>query len=151
MTTNAYKLACSTKAKREALVGRIEALAGQLGVAVEAKPGALRERAITVYMQLAHYRVLMTFDGDSNVGAFLGHWHTEYPIDMPRAERDALPNYPKSFGSYCGGSVNDITWGKATTCVETFEELLFFLESGFAALKRKLEQHASEIDTKVAA
>jgi hypothetical protein len=131
-----HKLSVSTKAKRELLVSELEALAKRLGVQIEVdRDRRLSPKEIYVTMRLEHFAVSMSLEGGSNVGAFIGHWHSKSLLKK-REERDNEMTYPRDFGFACGGSVNQHHWMKATTVREDFDGFLMMLEAGFERLKR---------------
>lgn len=123
---------CRQKKNRALFANEVKALAERLGATcrIDAE-GRLREREIYVVVQIGHYAVSMHFDGDSNVGAFLGHWH----MDVTAPNWRDLPVYPRDFAGVIGGSMNEIHWGKATTCECGFDGFLMSLELGIERLK----------------
>jgi hypothetical protein len=127
MNKTEHGLECSTKAKREALVKQVQAIADKYGATITASSS--RPREIYIEVNLAPFHVSMTFDGECNIGAFIGHWYT-----------DGAARFPVSFSIDCGGPVNTYHFGKATTCEDTFEDFLARLDAGLARLARNTWQ-----------
>jgi hypothetical protein len=119
-----YKSACSTKAKREAMARQVEMMAVRYGATAERRIGLWGPKAFDLTLALGDHRVMMTFNGASNVGAFLGHWYTE--------GREA--RYPLRFAGAIQGSVNTITFAKATSIENSFDAFLLSLECGLEFL-----------------
>jgi hypothetical protein len=117
-----YKKACGTAANRRVMMDACEALAVKYSATWARKPCyvAPGERVRGEHMNLTcgEYELSFEFDGSSRVGAFLGHWHgsraAHYPADFPAQ------------------SVNTITHGKATICVDTFGQFLAYVERGLS-------------------
>lgn len=126
-----YAKRSSTAKGREELAKAVELLAEQSGAKTERGPKNTMERNITLYVIVGSYRCMMHFCGESNVGAFLGHWHmgSDAPHEM---------EYPEGFASAIRGSVNPHHRRKATSCEETFDGHLRVLASGIEKLKLEL-------------
>lgn len=120
-----FSTMCATKKGRDICAAHVITMALRLGATFERKD---RPDHREIYLCLAYgpYRVSMHFEGGSQVGAFLGHWHTA---------TSSAATYPKTFAVSIGGTVNEYHWGKATTCKWTFDAFLESLECGFAALQ----------------
>src|SRR5258708_26245381 len=82
-------------------------------------------QCIDIGLALGPYLVNLSLNGKSNVGAFLGHWHTACKVDA---------HYPRTFAADIGGSINTFHYGKATTCEDSFGGLLRSLSYGLEAL-----------------
>lgn len=119
----------STKAKRAAALARIQEMAASIGIECEHEDAPLSTREVWVRLSFGPYRCNVDLDGDTNVGAYLAHWHMSHGPDGEGK------TYPTAFGLFIGGDVNQYHKRKATTCVETFDDLLHCLESGFAKLQ----------------
>lgn len=116
---------CATKRGRDICAARIIELALRLGATFE-RDDRSTEREIYLCLAYGPYRVSMHFEGGSQVGAFLGHWHTATSSDA---------TYPETFAVSIGGTINEYHRGKATTCQRTFDGFLRSLECGLAALQ----------------
>lgn len=123
-----YKTLCSTKTKRQKLAKEIEILAAEMGATVTT--GEYDQPfEITMCLRYGSYRVSMRFCGKTNVGAFLGHWHTDVFSEA---------KYPSDFGYVIGGSMNTHHYGKATTCEYAFEGFKSSLKAGLNKLSQNL-------------
>lgn len=123
--TDEFSTMCATKKGRDICAARIIDLALRLGATFE-RDDRPAERKIYLCLAYGPYRVSMHFEGGSQVGAFLGHWHT---VTSSNA------TYPKTFAISIGGTINEYHWGKATTCQWTFDGFLRSLECGLTALQ----------------
>jgi len=114
---------CATAKSREAMAARCKAIVEANGWTFWRNDILCRGREICFTASRSGHHVNFDFDGASRVNAFLAHWHA-----------DSGFTFPKSFGVYTGGDVNTFHYGKATTCVETFDAFLSCLEAGFQKL-----------------
>ena len=118
-----YAKLCATKASREKLAARAKEIVEANGWTFWRNDVLCRDRELCFTASRGGHHVNFDFDGASRVDAFLAHWHT-----------DSGFTFPKSFGVCVGGDVNTYHYGKATTCVETFDAFLSCLEGGFQKL-----------------
>lgn len=128
-----HKAACSTATKRKGLAEAIVAIAKDCGATCEIKQGALAPRALNVSATIGPRSVHMCFDGDSNVGAFLAHWCTH-----------GAATFPRDFGCTIGGTVNKFHFGKATTCVDTPEQLIAHVRAGLDVCRQLHETEMTQ-------
>lgn len=128
----------STNAKRLAALARIQAMAAAIGIECEHEDAPLSTREIWVRLSFGPYRCNVDLDGDTNVGAYLAHWHMSHGPDGEGK------TYPEAFGLRVGGDVNQYHKRKATTCVDTFDSLLFHLQAGFEKLQHVETKQAAE-------
>lgn len=144
---SAYRAACKTKASREALVAAIVALCVQHDLKHEVEDWAeISPSEVSVRFVVGHYACSVTFDGSLPVDEFTGDWHMDHAQDI-----ENLPRYPANFGRVIGGSLNDTTFGKATSVSDTFEGLVARLDHGIALLKLILRRHDAAATSATAA
>ena len=130
MTALPQRLTCSTAAKRKALASVILDVAAAHGADAEIVDWSeISPRELSVKISLGDYRCSVDFDGSSAVPGFLAHWH---------AGAFTGAKYPRDFGHVCRGSVNTFHFGKATTCVDTFDELRVTLDRSLDRLSREV-------------
>lgn len=126
MSKTEHATACKTAKGRERCAAAVEDLAKRMGATGSRSPHYEHApRRIQLELAFGPYRCSMSFDGDSNVGAFLGHWFVSI---------DSNARYPKAFGVAINGTVNTYHYSKATTCEGAFWTFLYSLEKGLATL-----------------
>ena len=123
---NEHRKMCSTKAQRLWMTQQVLAIAIANGASMTARDSKLYgKRCTALLISKGEWRCMMDFDGNSRVGAFLGHWYHD-------GESDAtLPPY---FGFTIHGSENPYHRRKATTCENTFAGFLESIRAGLEAL-----------------
>lgn len=132
MQRSEHRTLCATKASRAKLTKDIIALAERCGAHVIEVNTEDHPRETFIALGLGPYRVATWLDGGSNVGAFMGHWHSD--VYSPDAR------YPVTFALDIRGTLNTCHYRKATTCEDTFEGFLASLERGFESLKIELSE-----------
>lgn len=122
-----HKRLCGQAVGRERLARQIEALAGECGATTERRPAYLgHKRAILLLISKGEWRCAIDLDGDSRVGAFLGHWYSD--------DHDSAATLPDGFAGAIRSSVNPHHRRKATTCEDSFEGFLASLRGGLNAI-----------------
>lgn len=108
MPVDVYQAQCATKACRDLMAKRIEEMAAEIGAeAIREDMGRMHSRGIYMRVSRGPYYVTMSFDGDSRVGAFLGHWNIASGSDA---------TFPRDFLE----TPNQFHFCKATTCTDSF-------------------------------
>lgn len=139
-STRTYKKSCSTKKGRDAMMKEAIALVEKYGLKHETRTYRSNPREIGLRFVIGQYACSFSFNGDTSVDSFLGHWHTEFVKGWRDRE-----GYPPEFCWTIGGTINTITYSKATTYAETFEAFLGYLEAGIVRLKEVLEEQGLPI------
>ena len=119
-----YRSHCRSAAGRNRLLARLQELATEVGATLTR--GEFDDPTeIHVTLTRGPYAVSTWLNGRSNVGAFLGHWHTELRSGA---------TYPRDFAAAIDGTLNTCHFGKATTCENSFAAFLESLRAGFRVL-----------------
>lgn len=125
-----YKEVISTKKARKAAADAVRALGAEFGWEPANSYHAPGPREEQVNLRKGDCRVMMHFEGGSNVGAFLAHWYAEGGA--------GFAPYPNSFAAAIHGSCNTCHHAKATTCEDSFDGFLKSLRGGFEFLRENL-------------
>lgn len=131
---NEHKRLCSKATSRKALAAQIEAVARECGAAcAERNLGIAKSRSIDLRLRKGPWCCMIDLDGDSRVGAFLGHWYHD---------GEGPETLPAHFDLTIRGSENPYHRRKATSCCYTFEAFLESLRAGLMALPAESLQPA---------
>lgn len=123
---NEHRRLCATKSQREQMARQITKLAASHGATtMQRNSGIIHKRCIALVVAKGEWRCMIDLDGDSRVGAFMGHWYHD-------GESDAT--LPKHFDATILGSENPYHRRKATTCQDSFAGFLDSIRRGLEAL-----------------
>ena len=124
---NEHKRLCKNAASRNMMASKVRTIAEECGaVCTMREGGTYSPRATKMNLAKGPWRCMLDFDGDSRVGAFLGHWYHE---------GDGAETLPPHFDLTIRGSENPYHRRRATTCAVGFDDFLTSIKAGLLALQ----------------